>query len=110
MLTLPPEIMTLLMPFTQAFSARVWDWAQVLLGLFSLVTLLAHHLTQGISLPVRATAWYVKTKPTFSDAIALVRYHLWTNMKFVKSPAESRFPVISDSIFDGLMETICYAT
>lgn len=81
-----------------------------LLGLFSLVTLLAHHLTQGTSLPVRATAWYVKTKPTFSDAIALVRYHLWTNMKFVKSPAESRFPVISDSIFDGLMETICYAT
>ncbi len=81
-----------------------------LLGMFSLVTLLAHHLSQGTSLPVRATAWYVKTKPTFSDAIALVRYHLWTNMKYVKSPAESRFPAISPSIFDGLVETICYAT
>jgi len=81
-----------------------------LLGLFSLVTLLAHHLTPGTSLPVRATAWYVKTKPTFSDTIALVRYHLWTNMKYVKSPAESRFPAISPSIFDGLVETICYAT
>ena len=31
MLTLPPTIMTVLMPFTQAFSARTWDWAQVLL-------------------------------------------------------------------------------
>jgi hypothetical protein len=81
-----------------------------LLGMFSLVTLLAQHLSQGTSPPVRATAWYVKTKPTFSDAIALVRYHLWTNMKYVNSPAESRFPVISNSIFDGLVETVCYAT
>ena len=81
-----------------------------LLGMFSLVTLLAQHLSQGTSPHVRATAWYVKTKPTFSDAIALVRYHLWTNMKYVNSPAESRFPVISNSIFDGLVETVCYAT
>jgi hypothetical protein len=78
----------------------------VLLGLFSLVALLVHHLTQGTSLPVRTTAGYTKTKPTFSDAIALVRYHLWTNMKYVNSPA----PVIPNSIFDGLVETICYAT
>jgi hypothetical protein len=31
MLILPPEIMTVLTPFMQAFSVRVWDWAQVLL-------------------------------------------------------------------------------
>ena len=31
MLTLPPEIMNILMPFTQVFSARIWDWAQILL-------------------------------------------------------------------------------
>jgi hypothetical protein len=31
MLILPPEIMTVLLPFTQIVSARVWDWAQVLL-------------------------------------------------------------------------------
>lgn len=31
MLILPPEIMTILLPFTQVFSARVWDWAQILL-------------------------------------------------------------------------------
>jgi hypothetical protein len=31
MLILPPEIMTVLMPFTQAFSPRIWDWAQTLL-------------------------------------------------------------------------------
>lgn len=31
MLILPPEMMTVLMPFMQAFSARVWDGAQTLL-------------------------------------------------------------------------------
>ena len=44
-----------------------------LLGLFSLVTLLAQQLTQPQPLPVRTTAWYAKTEPTFSDAIAFVR-------------------------------------
>jgi hypothetical protein len=80
-----------------------------LLGLFSLVTLLAHHLSDGQP-PVQTTAWYVKPQPTFSDAIALVRYHLWTTMKFVNSPAPSRFRLIPDSLLPGLVETICYAT
>ena len=31
MLTLPAEIMIVLQPFMQVFSARIWDWAQVLL-------------------------------------------------------------------------------
>ena len=31
MLTLPPEIMIILQPFTQVCSVRIWDWAQVLL-------------------------------------------------------------------------------
>ena len=42
----------------------------VLLGLFSIVTLLAHRLARRGTLPVPQTAWYAKQKPTFSDAIA----------------------------------------
>jgi hypothetical protein len=80
-----------------------------LLGLFSLVTLLAHQLSDGRP-QVQTTAWYVKTKPTFSDAIALVRYHLWTTLKFANSPVESRFHLIPNSLLPGLVETICYAT
>ncbi len=60
-----------------------------LLGLFSLITLLAHRLTGNQKFPVRSTAWYVKTEPTFADAIALVRRYLWTNTKFVMSPAQT---------------------
>lgn len=79
-----------------------------LLGLFSLVTLLAHQLSDGQP-PVQTAAWYTKRQATFSDAIALVRYHLWTTLEFVNSPVESRFRLIPDAILPGLVETICYA-
>ena len=49
----------------------------ILFGLFSWVTLAAHVLKAGNTIPFRATAWYPKPLPTFSDAIALVRQRLW---------------------------------
>jgi hypothetical protein len=48
--------------------------APALLGLFSLVTLLAHRRMQRrVAGNVRRSAWYDKPYPTFSDALALVR-------------------------------------
>lgn len=79
-----------------------------LLGLSSLITLLAHQLSDGDP-PVQSAAWYAKRQATFSDTIALVRDHLWTTLKFVNSPAESRFRLIPDAMLPGLVETICYA-
>jgi len=81
-----------------------------LLGLFSLVTLLAHRLTQEQSFPVHTTAWYIKAQPTFSDAIALVRRYLWTHTKFTKSPVQDRVVVIPASVLHGLVDTICYSS
>lgn len=53
-----------------------------LLGLFSLVTLLANtHVSKG-KIPVRQAAWYCKSLPTFSDALALVRQELWQHRYF----------------------------
>jgi DDE superfamily endonuclease len=49
----------------------------VLLGLFSLVTMLALELRPQGQLPVEATAWYHKTGATFGDCLALVRQHIW---------------------------------
>jgi hypothetical protein len=80
-----------------------------LLGLFSLVTLLAHHLTQNKPFPVRSAAWYVKTEATFSDAIALVRRHLWTNTKFANSPSQSGFVEFPSSVLHGMVDSLCYA-
>lgn len=53
-----------------------------LLGLFSLVTLLAHQCAPRGKLPVRQAAWYTKSAPTFSDALAVVRQTLWQHLLF----------------------------
>jgi hypothetical protein len=67
---------------------RQWsDWAiarttPALLGLFSLVTLLANTHAQNGNIPVRQAAWYRKPLPTFSDALALVRQEVWQHHYF----------------------------
>jgi hypothetical protein len=61
----------------------------VLLGLFSLVTVLALQLSRGGQIPVPATAWYQKGDPTFADCLALVRWHLWRARYLVNSTAEA---------------------
>lgn len=49
----------------------------VLMALFSLVTLWADQLNDMQKLTVFQTAWYQKPYPTFSDAVASVRYRIW---------------------------------
>ena len=81
-----------------------------LLGLFSLITLLACRLTRDQPLPIRTAAWYQKQQATFSDVIALVRRYLWMETEFVNSPAPQglvQFPV---PVLAGLVDTICYST
>jgi hypothetical protein len=48
----------------------------VLLGLFSLVTLMAAAMAKGGQVPIRRAAWYEKKEATFSDCLALVRREL----------------------------------
>ena len=80
-----------------------------LLGLFSLVTLLAHHLTEGKPFPVLTAAWYEKQEATFSDAIALARRHLWTKTEFANSPGEQGLVEIPSPVLAGLVDAVCYA-
>src|SRR5690606_13638800 len=81
-----------------------------LLGLFSLVTLLAQQLCQGQPLPVRQTAWYHKREATFSDALALVRRYLWTHMQWVDSRPRTGLVTLPTSLLHGLIDTLCYST
>jgi hypothetical protein len=53
-----------------------------LLGLFSIVTLLANSHAQKQKLPVQQTAWYVKKLPTFSDALNIVKNALFAQSRF----------------------------
>ena len=81
-----------------------------LLGLFSLITLLAHRLTRDQPLPVRTAAWYQKQEATFSDVIALVRRYLWMETEFAHSPAKQGLVQFPSAILAGLVDTICYST
>jgi hypothetical protein len=49
----------------------------VLLGLFSLVTVLAVRWHEAGLLVAEPTAWYEKACPTFSDCLRLVRQQIW---------------------------------
>jgi hypothetical protein len=63
-----------------------------LLGLFSMITLLANLHARKKKLPVQQTAWYPKKLPTFSDALALVKETLFIQHYFPISvfPTNSR--------------------
>jgi DDE superfamily endonuclease len=81
----------------------------VLFGLYSLVTLLAHALLQRRARVVRTAAWYVKVRPTFSDALAVVRRELWSSCHFTTSESRSELVEIPRSVFERLTDTVCYA-
>ncbi|ABU57042.1 IS701 family transposase [Roseiflexus castenholzii] len=81
----------------------------VLLGLFSLVTLFAHHLLQAGELPVRQAAWYTKALPTFSDTLAFVRKQLWPVTISWMSPAEADMVKIPKSLLVRLTDALAYA-
>lgn len=49
-----------------------------LLGLFSIVTLLANLHAQKQKLPAQQAAWYNKQLPTFSDALRIVKQILFS--------------------------------
>jgi hypothetical protein len=83
----------------------------LLLGLFSWVTLVAHALySLQPTASARQATWYAKAQPTFSDALALVRQHLWTAYPtFRISQEEPDILKIPKPLFDTLIATLSYA-
>jgi hypothetical protein len=84
--------------------------APALLGLFSLVTLFAHqYIAYKSANPVRGAAWYDKQRPTFSDALALVRKELWAReATFCRSLAETDAVKVPRALMERLTDAVCY--
>ena len=81
-----------------------------LLGLFSLVTLFAHHqMRRRAAGAFRQVAWYRKRHPTFADALALVRKELWASATFHGSPAQSETVKVPRAYLERLTDAVCYA-
>jgi DDE superfamily endonuclease len=81
----------------------------VLLGLFSLVSLLAHQQAAAGALWVRQAAWYRKATPTFSDALAAVRRQLWHYTYSCSSPEKGEGQKSTAAWLECVTETLCYA-
>jgi hypothetical protein len=59
---------------------------------------------------VRGAAWYDKTRPTFSDALALVRRQLWAQEEtFCGSGQENDMVKVPREFVERLTEAVCYA-
>lgn len=82
-----------------------------LLGLFSLVTLMANqiHANTSQAREILWTAWYKKEDPTFSDALAWVRNRLWREESFWTSVHASHNTKTIAPIFKHMTNIICRA-
>jgi hypothetical protein len=82
-----------------------------LLGLYSLIAIWAHGLMQTPQTAVRPhpAAWYKKSQPTFSDAIAAVRRVLWTPQDFSVSRHQTENVEIPARLLKRFVETLCLA-
>ena len=80
-----------------------------LLGLYSVVTLLARQLLMERAMPVRTARWYRKKQATFSDTIALVRRWLWSGGTFPMSEKPPDMIKIPRALFERLTDTLSYA-
>jgi hypothetical protein len=58
---------------------------------------------------LRTAAWYVKERPTFSDALAVIRRELWSTCHFSMSAVTEEMVKIPRSVFERLTDTVCYA-
>jgi hypothetical protein len=58
---------------------------------------------------IRTATWYVKTKPRFSDAIALVWRCVWSHSYISMSNSEVKMIKIPRALFERLTDAVCYA-
>ena len=80
-----------------------------LLGLFSLVTLLAARLSSAEREAAATTAWYPKVRPTFSDTLAAVRRHIWHEQGLLTSRRNRHDPKPRTALQRALVYAICHA-
>ena len=77
-----------------------------LMGLFSLVCLMALRLVARASMPVRQAAWYKKEDATFSDVLAFVRRAIWAGKYFVNSKTGGDRLELSCRDWDALLDQL----
>ena len=66
--------------------------------------------TQILEMTPRTAAWYQQPSPTFVDAIALVRRHLWLASEgFSRSPGDPDIQELPTALYHRLVDSLTYA-
>jgi hypothetical protein len=81
-----------------------------LLGLFSIVTLLASRLDCRARIQVSSSAWYHKQRPTFADSLAAVRRAIWSEQGFAVSRQSVDTAKLPPALREGIAYALCHAT
>ncbi len=80
-----------------------------LLGLFSVVTALAHQQQLQSPFELPKAAWYHKSFPTFVDALALGRQQLWQRQTFQMSTVDTDIVKVPRDLFNTWSHLLCFA-
>ena len=80
-----------------------------LLGLFSIVTLLAARLDRRARLAVCIDAWYRKPRPTFADTLAAVRRQFWREQGLLLSVRQPEVRKLRPGLRHGIAYALCQA-
>ena len=80
-----------------------------LLANFSIITIWADILQQQHKIVLQQSTWYQKTHPTFSDAIASVRYEIYGLRKFSTSRLKIKMLKIPWTLYKHLASVIAHA-
>ena len=80
-----------------------------LLGLFSVVTLLALHLSGRVRDQVSVSAWYHKRQPTFADTLAAVRRVIWREQGLVVSRRSAKTAKLAPALRESIAYALCHA-
>ena len=81
----------------------------VLMGLYSVTTLLAHEDLGTAPLPVRRAAWYDKQSATFSNTLAWVRQRFWPATINLTSHHGTDVVMIPRSLLERFTDTLAFA-
>jgi hypothetical protein len=81
-----------------------------LMGMFSVVAMVAEELSKQGRLKMRQVAWYRKQVATFSDAIGCVRQQIWEHQSFQTSGKQVEMIKIPRSYLECLTDTLCFVS
>ena len=81
----------------------------VLLGLFSVLTLLAMRWHGEGALVAERSAWYAKGEPTFSDCLALARRRIWRGRIGAESDAAEESLQLPRPLLDAVIQALSRA-